>query len=275
MNELGIVGLVVLLATVFVSYKGFQEPAYFERYAFAVDAIRHRREYERLLTSGFLHTGWLHLAFNLLTLWCFGGVLEALVGVQHFLLLYFGSLLGGNLLSLWLHRHEPAYRAVGASGAISGLVLASIAQFPGLEVGMLGFYLPGWLYGLLYVVVSAYGIKARHGNIGHDAHLGGGLVGLLTMVALHPQLLRLNPLPIAAMLLPAVAFGYWLVMKPHAFRQDRFSPPADSYTSTDDRYYAHHRQQEADLDGLLDKISHSGLDSLTPHEKQELKRLSR
>lgn len=275
MNDLGIIGLGLVVVTGLVSYRGMQDPAYFARYAFEVGAIRYGRQYQRLLSAGFLHVGWWHLGFNMLTLWCFGGALEAVVGMQNFLLLYFGSLVGGNLFSLWLHRHEPRYTAAGASGAISGLIFASIALFPGIEVGLFGLYLPGWLYGALYVIVSAYGIVTRHSNIGHDAHLGGGLVGLATAVLLVPQILRLNYLPILAIVVPAVVFLYLLMSRPAGRRVGNLFAAAPHYQTTDDRYHARRQQEEAALDELLEKISHKGLESLSKREKQQLDELSR
>ncbi|AHJ97625.1 rhomboid family protein [Hymenobacter swuensis] len=275
MDDLGIVGLGLVFVMVLVSYRGMQDPAYFVRYAFEVGAIRHRRQYLRLLSSGFLHVGWWHLGFNVLTLWCFGGALETVVGMQNFLLLYFVSLVGGNLFSLWLHRHEPRYTAVGASGAISGLIFASIALFPGIEVGMLGIYLPGWLYGFLYVLLSAYGITVRRDTIGHDAHLGGGLVGLVTAVGVVPDILRLNYLTILAIVLPAAASLYLLIRRPTGRLLGNLFASGPHYQTVDDRYHARKREDAAVLDELLEKISHKGLEGLNRREKQQLEELSR
>lgn len=275
MSDFGIIGLAILILTFLVSYRGFQQPDYLDRYAFQVGDIRYGRQYYRLLTSGWLHTGWRHLLLNTITLYCFSSSVEMMVGYQNFLIIYVASLVGGNLFSLLLHRHEDDYTAVGASGAISGLVFAAIALFPGIEVGLLGLYVPGWLYGLLYVVVSAYGITARRDNIGHDAHLGGGLVGLLVVVGLQPELLRSNHMAIGAMLLPALGFFYLLVKKPEALVLGNFFTAAPGYQSLDDKYQARLQQQQVELDRLLDKISRQGLESLNPREKKQLEELSR
>lgn len=274
MTEFGIIGLLILIVTFLVSYKGFKSPEYLDQYAFRIKDIRYGRQYYRLLTSGLLHTGWVHLLLNAMTFYCFSSGVEMMVGFRNYFIIYVVSLVGGNLLSLLLHRNEPDYAAVGASGAISGLVFAAIALFPGIEVGMLGIYLPAWLYGLLYVVFCAYGITARLGNIGHDAHLGGGLVGLLTVIIMRPELLRTNYLVIAAILVPAVAFAYLLIKKPEGLLRGSFFAAPD-YQTTDDRYQAQKRQQEADLDELLDKISRKGLESLSAREKKQLEELSR
>ncbi|WP_052732254.1 rhomboid family intramembrane serine protease [Hymenobacter terrenus] len=204
MNEFGIIGLAILVVTFLVSYHGFKNPVYLSQYAFRVKDILYGRQYYRLLTSGLLHTGWVHLLLNVVTFYCFSSGVEMAVGYRNFLIIYISSLVGGNLFSLLLHRREADYTAVGASGAISGLVFAAIALYPDIRVGMLGIYVPGWLYGMLYVVFSAYGITTRRSNIGHDAHLGGGLVGLLTVIGLQPDLLLVNYLTIATILMPSI-----------------------------------------------------------------------
>jgi membrane associated rhomboid family serine protease len=143
MTEFGIIGLAILLVTFLVSYKGIKDPDYLDQYAFRVKDIRYGRQYYRLVTSGLLHTSWVHLVLNVMTLYCFSSSVEMMVGYRNFLLLYVASLVGGNLFSLFLHRDEDDYTAVGASGALSGLVFAAIALYPGMQVGLLGVYMPG------------------------------------------------------------------------------------------------------------------------------------
>jgi len=275
MPDFGILGLLILAVTFFASYQGFKNPEYFERYVFRVSDIRYGRQYYRLITSGFLHTGWWHLLLNALTFYYFSSSVEYQVGYSSFLLIYFASLVGGNLFSLFLHRDEASYSAVGASGAISGLVFASIVLYPGMSVGLLGIFMPGWLYGLLYVVVSAVGITARRDNIGHDAHLAGGLVGLVTVVAMQPELLRTNYVAIAAILVPALGFFYLLFKRPEGLVLGNLFSSEPSYQTVDDRYKIQQKKQEDDLDELLDKINQKGIESLNNREKQLLEKLSK
>ena len=276
MTEFGIVGLAILVVTFLVSYQGLRKPEYFDQYAFRIKDILYGRQYYRLLTSGLLHTGWPHLLLNMLTFYWFSSAVEDMVGYRNYALIYFASLLGGSLLSLLLHRRDSDYTAVGASGAISGLVFAAIALFPEMKVGFPDVLMvPGWLYGLLYVMFCAYGITARLGNIGHDAHLGGGLVGLLTVLLLRPELLHTNALAVGAILLPALAFFVLLLKKPKALLTGALFKSAPDYQTVDDRYHTGQRNEEAELDELLDKISRKGIDSLSAREKRQLEKLSR
>ena len=115
--------------------------------------------YLPFFTNMFLHGGWLHLLLNMFSLLAFSGFMELYLGPLRFILLYFGSMVGGDLLALWIHRNNGSYNSVGASGAVCGLIFAAIALVPGMSIGFF-FALPGWLYGLLFVLYSIYGIRS-------------------------------------------------------------------------------------------------------------------
>src|SRR5258708_14045119 len=131
----------------------------------------------------------------MISLYLFGRYIELLVGVPKFLAIYLGAILGGSLLSLWIHRHHE-YRAYGASGGVCGIIFAYIFLFPGGGVGMFPFpyEIPGWLYAIAFVLGSFYGMKAQRDNIGHDAHLGGAIIGLVIAAAFNPWIIRHSPL---------------------------------------------------------------------------------
>src|SRR5688572_2426633 len=122
MEVVGIFGFIVLLITTLISIQGIRRADYFEKYSFQIDEILIQKDYKRIFTSGFLHVGWWHLIFNMLTLYWFSGSLEDEMGVGRIATVYFGSLLAGNLLALYIHRNHGDYSAVGASGAVSGLI---------------------------------------------------------------------------------------------------------------------------------------------------------
>jgi membrane associated rhomboid family serine protease len=188
MEDIGIVALIIIILNFAFSYKGFKSHDLFDKYKFEVDKILVFNEYQRLITSGFLHVNWMHLIFNMFSLYAFSGLLETYLGGVHFLTIYFASLIGGNLLALFIHKHHGDYNAVGASGAVCGIIFASIALFPNLGVGLFGLpiSIPSWLYGLLYILYSIYGVKSNKDNIGHEAHLGGALVGLFIALIMQP-----------------------------------------------------------------------------------------
>src|ERR1700704_4875072 len=122
MTDTGIIGLVLIIANIGFSYMGFTNQTFFDGYKFEVDRILINKDYKRLITSGFLHVGWTHLVFNMFSLYAFSGIIAGYLGGVQFLVIYFASLLGGNLLSLLVHKNHGDYSAVGASGAVCGII---------------------------------------------------------------------------------------------------------------------------------------------------------
>ena len=141
------VTLLLTLITIIFSYQGLQNKTFFDKYAFNIEGIFKYKEYYRLISSGFLHGSWWHLLFNLFALFSFGQTLESVIGITNFLFIYFVSLIGGYILSLYIHRFDRQYTAVGASGAVCGIIFASIVIFPNMEIGMflLPFSLTSWM----------------------------------------------------------------------------------------------------------------------------------
>lgn len=278
MTDTGIIGLLLIVANVAFSYKGFTNQAFFKGYKFEVDKILIGKDYRRLITSGFLHIGWMHLAFNMISLYAFSELIEINLGAWKYLAIYFGSLIGGNLLSLFIHRHHGDYSAVGASGAVCGVIFASIALFPGMDINFFGvdaLAIPGWLYGIVYVLYSIYGIKSAKDNIGHDAHLGGALVGMAVALLLVPAAFQENYITILIITVPAIAFIYFIIKKPHTLLIDSFHAKAQQhYYSIDHKYNIERSINQKEIDRILDKISRSGMDSLNRSEKEALKKYS-
>lgn len=197
MNQV-VLGLII--ANVLFSIKGFGDTLFFDKYKFQVGKIQ-AGEKIRMITSGFLHADWLHLGFNMYALWLFGKNVVDSLGLINFLIIYFISLLVGNLYSLTYHKKEPYYSAVGASGAVSGIVFSAIMLYPSMELIMLPIPipLPGYIFGIGYLLYSIYGMKNQVGNIGHSAHLGGAIGGYLLTLLLRPNVLTNNVLMIGAM----------------------------------------------------------------------------
>jgi membrane associated rhomboid family serine protease len=274
----GLFVFIIIIVTVFVSYKGFTDNRFLENYAFVVDRILVDRQYYRLVTSGFLHTGWLHLGFNLFSLYIFSGVVEMGLGSLNFLLIYFASLIGGGLLSLLIHRHHGSYSSVGASGAVCGVMFASVALFPWLRITLfpLPIGIPSWMYAVLFVGFSIYGIRSKKDNIGHDAHLGGALVGMVLALVLHPAALAENYGTILLILVPTVVFVYIIITRPELLYVDNlFYKTQKDFYSVDHEYNVRRADQQQEVDRILEKISRSGMASLSRKEKQTLKEYSK
>ncbi len=264
--------IILILITGFVSYKGFKDHFFFERYEFGVDKVRLYKDYKRLVTSGFLHVGWMHLIFNMLGLYFFAGSLILLLQPWGFLLIYFASLIGGNLLSMLVYKNQGDYTSVGASGAVNGAIFATIALEPNISI----MFLPGWLFGLLYIGLTIWGVRSKRDNIGHEAHLGGAIIGMLVAIALRPQALVNNWPTILIIAVPTLVFIYLIITRPHLLLIDNlfYKTHTDHY-SIDHKYNETKTSQQQEIDKILDKISKRGINSLSQKEKQMLKDFSK
>jgi membrane associated rhomboid family serine protease len=197
--------LLIIIGNVLVSMKGFKDSAFLDKYKFQVGRIL-SGEKIRMLTSGFLHVDFMHLGFNMYALYLFGGIVAGILGMPNFLIIYFISLIAGNLYSLKYHKDEPYYSAVGASGAVSGIVYASILLYPDMSLYLffIPIPIPGYIFGVGYLLYSIYGMKKQLGNVGHSAHLGGAIGGFAITLVLNPSLFATNKLMVLLLAIPIV-----------------------------------------------------------------------
>ena len=178
----------IIVANVLVSYKGFNDLSFFRKYEFHVGSIR-SGEQIRMLTSGFLHVDMMHLLFNMLTLYFFAPVVINHLGNFSFALIYIGSLVFGSLLTMVFHKNDYSYRAVGASGAVTGVLYSAILLQPDMMLGIFFIIpMPAYLFGILYLLYSIYGMRAKNDNIGHTAHFGGAIGGYFITLIKEPTL---------------------------------------------------------------------------------------
>ncbi len=212
--------LVIIGATSVFSYIVFSNHSLFEKYKFNVGAIIRDKEYIRLLSAGFLHADLMHLLLNMYVLYNFSYPIFEAFGTLGFLLIYFGSILLGNLFSLYLYKNQSWYSAIGASGGVSGIIFASVALYPNLiKIGIIflppELSLPGYIFGFLYFGYSVYMMlyPKQNDNIGHAAHLGGAFFGLMYVVALFPQMALENILYLGIMALPLMYMAYMVFVK--------------------------------------------------------------
>lgn len=195
----------IIIANVLVSMKGFNEYAFLDKYKLQVGKIL-GGEKVRMLTSGFLHVDWMHLGFNMYALYLFGDVVAGVLGNVSFLIIYAGSLLAGNMYSIFYHKSEPYYSAVGASGAVSGILYSAILLYPNMTLMMfpLPIPIPAYVFGVGYLLYSIYGMKKQLGNIGHSAHLGGAIGGFAITLLLFPVLITENLLMVGLLAVPII-----------------------------------------------------------------------
>jgi len=203
MHNLHAVTIAIMVANVLVSLKGFNNDAFFDRYKFSIGGIKAGQK-DRTITSGFLHVDMSHLFFNMFTLYFFANVVINWFGPGKFLIIYFISLLGGSLLALFFHKNEPYYSAVGASGAVTGILYAAILLNPDmpLQFVFIPFEFPAYALGIGYMLYSIYGMKSRMGNIGHSAHFGGAIGGYATVLLFKPDLVVTETFTVVLLAIP-------------------------------------------------------------------------
>ena len=209
MYDLHIATIAIIAVNVLVSLKGFNDVSFFERYKFGIGAIKAGQK-ERMLTSGFLHVDISHLFMNMFTLFFFADVVINWFGPTKFIGIYFISLIAGSLLALFFHKDEPYYSAVGASGAVTGILYAAILLQPDMRLGIMfiPIPLPAYVLGIGYLLYSIYGMKKRLGNIGHTAHFGGAIGGYVITLLFKPDLLVTDTLMVVLLAIPiAILFA--------------------------------------------------------------------
>lgn len=203
--NLHIATIAVIAANILVSLKGFKDYGFFERYKFNIGAILGGQK-DRMMTSGFLHVDGSHLLLNMFTLYFFASVVIQWLGPVKFLIIYTISLLAGSLLALSFHKKEPFYSAVGASGAVTGVLYAAILLQPDMRLALMFIPIPfpAYILGIAYLMYSIYGMKKRLGNIGHTAHFGGAVGGYITTLIFMPSIVTSHPVMVLLLALPIV-----------------------------------------------------------------------
>ncbi|HQR72742.1 MAG TPA: rhomboid family intramembrane serine protease [Burkholderiaceae bacterium] len=179
----------ILAVTLVTSLAGlFGSATIIERNLFRPYWFLRRRQYETIITSGLVHADLPHLLFNALTFYFFAFQVERQVGSARFAALYLFGLVVSDAGTYFKHRNDPNYASLGASGAISAVLFASIVYFPWQKLFILPIPvpIPAPLFAIGYVAYSWYSARHAHGRINHDAHLGGALAGLVFVLLTDP-----------------------------------------------------------------------------------------
>jgi membrane associated rhomboid family serine protease len=182
--------LAIVVVTVLISIRGFSHQQVIDDLIFYPPAIDSRKQYFRFISHGFIHADFIHLAFNMFAFYSFGQAVEEIFGLQclfggmgklFFILLYFSSLVMASLPDFFKYRESYHFRSLGASGAVSAIVFSSIVLLPQIPIRILfiPIDIPGYIFGLIFLLFSAYLDKKGGGNINHGAHFWGAAYGVV------------------------------------------------------------------------------------------------
>jgi membrane associated rhomboid family serine protease len=209
--QLPSITLILILLNVIISYKGFKDYLFFEKYKFNISALKNK-EWVRMISSGFLHVDNSHLIFNMITLYFFAEPVLITFGTTSFLFIYLSSLLIGNYFAFRFHNNENNYNAVGASGAVTGVLYSAILIFPEMELFMffIPIPIPGYLFAIGYLVYTVYGIKKQNDSIGHVTHFGGAVAGLILSLFMLPSLFYTSSYVFVILFTTIIVAGYVL-----------------------------------------------------------------
>ena len=182
---------IIIIITALVSIGGFSNPKIIDDLIFYPPAVSKHNQWYRFFTCGLIHADVGHLIFNMLSLYLFGRFVEDKFieifpdnGKWLYLLMYNTSLLVCLLPTYFKNRENYSYKSLGASGAVSAVVFAGLMIAPYVEVGffLIRPIIPGFIFGPLYLLITAWLDKKGGGNINHSAHLWGALYGILFII---------------------------------------------------------------------------------------------
>ncbi|MGZ4034910.1 MAG: rhomboid family intramembrane serine protease [Bacteroidia bacterium] len=188
---------IIIGITAFVSITSMENHELKNKMMFNAYMIHHRKEWYRFFSNGLIHADYFHLIFNMLSLYMFGLNVEhgykelfEAKGILFFILLYVGGLIMSSIYSYEKHKNDIYYNALGASGAVSAVVFASIILYPtsGIMFVFFPVPIPAYIYGVIFLGIEYYLGKRGNDNIGHDAHLWGAVYGIIFTIILKPAL---------------------------------------------------------------------------------------
>lgn len=180
--------LVILLLTSVISFTAFSNEKITNDLIFYPTAITFHNQWYRFITCGFIHADFLHLAFNMYTFYFFGGMVESAFveifgrsGNVIYTVMYVTALAACLLPTYLKHKTNYYYRSLGASGAVSAVIFAGVLLYPTMRLRIfpIPIDIPAFVFGPIYLLISAYLAKKGQGNINHSAHLWGAVYGIL------------------------------------------------------------------------------------------------
>lgn len=186
--------LIIAIITIGVSLQANQNIVLKEKLLLYPYRIHHDKEYYRIFSHMFVHGDLMHLAFNMISLYSLGTMFELQLkdflgesnGAIHFFILYFLGGILASVYSVFKNQNNPSYRSLGASGAVSAVIFASIIWNPSMQLGLMfiPIPIPAFLFGPIYLAIEYYAMRRGGTGIAHDAHLGGALFGIIYVLLL-------------------------------------------------------------------------------------------
>lgn len=191
------VTLILVIITAGATLYAWNNQNIMYKWIFNPYTIKRNNEYQRFITSGFIHSNWMHLIFNMLMLYMFGGYVETLfrqvygeLGIVFYLLLYIIGIVVSDIPTYIRHKNHPHYNSLGASGGVSSILFSFIMFMPIEKLCLYGLLcLPGIIWGALYLAYSYYMSKKGGDNINHDAHLYGAVFGIIFTIIVYPPVI--------------------------------------------------------------------------------------
>lgn len=183
-----------LVAIIVVSVLSFSRGrAWFQVLSLHPYSVVHRGKWYMLLTSGFLHADLNHLFFNVVSYFFFAFALERVVGAEAFAIIFLGSIVLSDMPSVLRYQDDPAYRSLGASGGVSGVIFGYILYDPlsKIYLFLIPIGIPAALFGVLYLAYSFYASERGMDSVNHSAHFWGALVGALLTIVQNPSVLQI------------------------------------------------------------------------------------
>lgn len=186
--------IIIIIITALLSITAFYKEGEMEKLLFWPAVIRERNQYYRFITSGFIHADWMHLVFNMITLYYFGRITEEVfrinLGPGYYIALYLLTMIAADLPTYFKYKSIHSYRSLGASGAVSGILFSSILYAPWakLYIFFIPIGIPAFIFGILYLIFCVYMDKRGGDNINHNAHFWGAIFGIAYTIIVLPRI---------------------------------------------------------------------------------------
>ncbi len=204
---------IIIIITGITTYLGFNDHKFFERFKFSVSGIK-AGEYYRFITSAFLHADWSHYLVNMFTLYFFGDFVVHHFSPTYFLLIYFGGVFIGNYISYYFHKNDLWYSAIGASAGVNAVVFSYVTLYPFDLIFIFAIIpVPAIIFALGYLWYTTKGSQDIYSRIGHEAHFGGAIVGVVASILLDSQRTFGDHPLITLILLGALSYGFYYMQK--------------------------------------------------------------